>query len=59
MTDKRTIAEARNYAVLNVQSAKEIAFTWLKQSEQVCQDFGVNDLSFKAVFCLQSEWRAG
>lgn len=45
MTDKRTIAEARNYAVLNVQSAKEIAFTWLKQSElENAVDFGLPEI---------------
>ena len=29
------------------------------QTPRVCQDFGVNGISFKEAFFLQSEWQAG
>jgi DNA modification methylase len=31
MEDKKTVAEKRNYSVLNVKSAKEVALLWLQQ----------------------------
>ena len=42
---KKTVAEERNYQVLNVQSAKEIALTWLRKAElENAVDFGLPEV---------------
>lgn len=43
--NKRTVAEQRLYSVLNVQDAKDIAFTWLKDiSLENAIDFGLPEV---------------
>ncbi|MBZ0098431.1 MAG: site-specific DNA-methyltransferase [Taibaiella sp.] len=45
MAEKKTVAEERNYRVLNVQSAKEIALMWLKQAElENAVEFGLPEI---------------
>jgi DNA modification methylase len=43
--DKKTVAEKRNYSVINVQSAKEVALAWLDEADLAqATDFGLPEV---------------
>lgn len=43
--NKKTVAERRNYSVLNVQAAKEIALVWLREADlENAIDFGLPEV---------------